>query len=235
MIYPLLLDSLVLGVQHSFEPDHMAAVSVLASEKNKTGIQIKKLIWRSSQWALGHSFTLILFSGLALVLKAALPLHVSAYAEIAVGPVLIWLGVTAIKRNHQLKALMVQHKKIEPHQHLTPGLHLHGKQGEEIAVNPLARSFWIGMLHGLAGTGGACAVALTLAAKDKYTAIGVIVIQSLGILCTMTIYSCVLAFSVSRFIERNQIVFKIINAVVGVFSITIGCIWIYNTINALTD
>ena len=44
MINYLLIDSLLLGVQHSFEPDHMAAVSVLASEERKTSVQRWKLI-----------------------------------------------------------------------------------------------------------------------------------------------------------------------------------------------
>ncbi|RBL91320.1 hypothetical protein [Chitinophaga flava] len=229
-MYPLLLDSLLLGVQHSFEPDHMAAVSVLASEKNRRGSGIGRLVWRSSQWALGHSATLVLFSAFALLLKSAIPFNLSAWAEIAVGPIMIWLGWSAIRRNHQLREMMAEHKKFEEHEHLTNALHIHGRQGEEIAMNPLSRSFWVGMLHGLAGTGGACAVALTLAATDTRTAVWIIVLQSVGIIIAMTTYSCVLAFSMSRFIERNQIAFKVINAVVGVFSIMIGLLWIYNAI-----
>lgn len=229
-MYPLLLDSLLLGVQHSFEPDHMAAVSVLASEKNRQRSGIGRLVWRSSQWALGHSVTLVLFSAFALLLKSAIPFNLSAWAEIAVGPIMIWLGWSAIRRNHQLREMMAEHKKFEEHEHLTNALHIHGRQGEEIAMNPLSRSFWVGMLHGLAGTGGACAVALTLAATDTRTAVWIIVLQSLGIIIAMTTYSCVLAFSMSRFIERNQIAFKVINAVVGVFSIFIGLLWIYNAI-----
>ena len=228
MIYPLLLDSLLLGVQHSFEPDHMAAVSVLATEKKRYNTGYGKLIWRSSQWALGHSLTLIIFSALALLLRSALPLNLSRWAELAVGPIMIWLGWEAIRRNHKLKQLMAEHKKFAEHAHLTNALHLHGGQGEEIAMNVLSRSFWVGMLHGLAGTGGACAVALTLAAKDTRTAIAIIALQSVGIVVAMTAYSCVMAFSVSRFIERNQLVFKLINAIVGVVSIGVGLLWIYN-------
>ena len=235
---PLLIDSLLLGAQHSFEPDHMAAVSVLASEKRRYGGEagrwqvMGRLIWRSSQWALGHSATLIVFSVLALLLKSALPLHVSSWAEMAVGPIMIGLGVSAIRRNHRLKKMMAEHKKIEEHEHLTRALHLHGRQGEEIALNPLSRSFWVGMLHGLAGTGGACAVALTLAARDASTALWIIVLQSTGIIVTMTTYSCVLAFSVSRFIERNQLIFKLMNAGVGLFSIGVGFFWIYKFLYA---
>lgn len=232
MIGYLFTDSLLLGIQHSFEPDHMAAVSVLASEKTNNKIKMHTLIWRSSQWALGHSVTLILFSCFALLLKSALPIYISTYAEMAVGPVMIWLGISAIKRNHKLKNIMAEHKVIAPHEHVNNALHLHGKQGEEIAMNPLSRSFWVGMLHGLAGTGGACAVALILASKNTATAMGVILIQSIGIILAMTTYSCVLAFSVSRFIERNQVAFKTINALVGIFSIGIGCLWIYNIINS---
>ncbi|MDJ1498047.1 hypothetical protein QNI19_34210 [Cytophagaceae bacterium DM2B3-1] len=208
----------------------MAAISVLASEKTNQRMSLAKLIWRSSQWALGHSVSLILFSFFALLLKAIFPIYISSYAEIAVGPVMIWLGVSAIRRNHQLKEMMASHKAIPDHLHITNALHIHGKQGDEIAMNPLSRSFWIGMLHGLAGTGGACTVALVLASKDTSVAMLVILLQSIGILFSMTIYSCVLAFSVSRFIERNQFVFKLINALVGLFSIGIGCVWIFNAL-----
>lgn len=224
---PLLIDSLLLGAQHSFEPDHMAAVSVLAAEKSRYNTGMGRLIWRSSQWALGHSATLILFSVFALLLKWALPFHASAWAETAVGPLMIWLGISAIRRNHRLKRMMAEHRVIEAHEHAVNALHLHGKRGEEIAFNPLSRSFWVGMVHGLAGTGGACAIALTLAAKDASTAVWIIVLQSAGIIITMTTYSCVMAFSISRFIERHQRVFTIINAMAGLFSIGCGVYMLY--------
>lgn len=237
-MYPLLIDSLLLGAQHSFEPDHMAAVSALASEKDRHNTGMNRLIWRSSHWALGHSVTLILFSGLALLLKTTLPFNIAGWAEIAVGPIMVWLGISAIRRNHRLKKMMAEHKKIDNHEHVAAAdsisaLHLHGRQGEEIALNPLSRSFWVGMLHGLAGTGGACAIALTLAAKDATTAIWIIVLQSAGIIITMTTYSCVLAFSVSRFIERHQLIFKVMNAIVGLFSIAVGMLWIYTSFFSL--
>jgi hypothetical protein len=141
---------------------------------------------------------------------------------------MIWLGVSAIRRNHKLKKMMAAHKVFAEHEHVNNALHIHGRQGQEIAMNPLSRSFWVGMLHGLAGTGGACAIALVLASENTSTAIMIIVLQSAGIILAMTAYSCVLAFSVSRFIERNQVAFKSMNAIVGLFSIGVGCLWIYN-------
>ena len=99
MFSPLLLDSLLLGIQHSFEPDHMAAVSVLATEQKQGAGRLWRVIWRSSHWALGHSFTLIVFAALILLLKSRLSLQVAAQVELAIGPLMIWLGVLAIRRN----------------------------------------------------------------------------------------------------------------------------------------
>ncbi len=231
MIYPLLIDSLLLGVQHSFEPDHMAAVSVLATERKKHNTGYGRLIWRSSQWALGHSVTLLLFSGLALLLRSALPLNLSRWAELAVGPLMLWLGWEAIRRNHQLKRMMEEHKKFAEHEHMINALHLHGSQGEEIALNVLSRSFWVGMLHGLAGTGGACTLALTLAARNVSTAIWLIVLQSAGIILSMTTYGCLFALSARRFSNQWRPSLKWLNYVVGGLSIGIG---IYTLFESLT-
>lgn len=202
MFNPLLLDSLLLGIQHSFEPDHVAAVSVLATEKNKQHKQIWRLLWRSSQWALGHSLTLVLFGVLVLILRSTLSLHVAGYVEFLVGPIMIWLGISAILRNFK--------KENTP-------VHAHKYSG-----NVFSRSFWIGMIHGLAGTGGACAIALTLAARDAYTAVLILMIQSIGIIVAMTGYGCLFALSVNRFAGKWQPSVRGINYVVGSFSMIIG-------------
>lgn len=224
----ILYNSLMSGVLHSFEPDHVAAVSVMAAEKSNKKQNFAKAVWRAIQWALGHSVTLLLFTGLALLFKylAETLTSIAIFGELLVGPVMVWLGLIAIKRNHKLKAMMEEHKKIEEHEHDagTP-FHIHGKQGEEIAMDPTNKSFWVGMLHGLAGSGGAVPFALGLAANGYLEAIGVIGLQCVGILIAMIVYSSVLVFSVSRFVERNQAAFKYINGIAGVAAIGIGIWW----------
>lgn len=226
---------LIAGILHSFEPDHISAVSVLAADN---AIQKKKVtlktVFTASQWAFGHSVTLLLFGGIALLFRSVLLSfieNISYFAEIMVGPIMIWLGLVAIKRNHKLKALMTDHKKIEEHEH-DPGnlIHLHGKSGEEIAMNPINRSFWIGMLHGLAGTGGALTSALILSASTISEAIWILVIESVGVIVAMAVYSYVLIFTMSRFIERNIAIFKWLNAMIGIISILIGVLWLYKTL-----
>jgi nickel/cobalt exporter len=205
MINYLLVDSLLLGVQHSFEPDHMAAVSVLATDENQKTRDRLKLLWRSSHWALGHSFTLVLFACLVLLLKSSISLDISEKVELVIGPLMIWLGLVALRRNFQ-KNTVVRQPTTE---------------------QKFSRSFWVGMVHGLAGTGGACAVALTLAARDAYTAVWIIILQSLGIIFSMSAYGYFFAFSIHRFAAKRDFVLKIINYIVGTFSIVIGLITLY--------
>lgn len=213
MLVPLFVDSFLLGVQHSFEPDHVAAVSVLATEDNKKH-RLRKLMWRSSQWALGHSLTLVLFGIFILILKSAMSEHIAGYVEFLIGPIMIWLGITAIRRNFP------KSKAAPAHTHVPSG-------------NVLSRSFWIGMVHGLAGTGGACTLAFTLAASDAYAAVGILVLQSVGIIIAMTGYSCLFALSVSRFSGKWKPSVKGINYVVGAFSIIIGLYCLYESFKEL--
>jgi nickel/cobalt transporter (NicO) family protein len=206
MIHYLLIDSLLLGVQHSFESDHMAAVSVLATEENKTAAQRWKLIWRSSHWALGHSFTLIVFAILVLLLKSTLSLNIAGKVELLIGPLMIWLGIIAIRRNFRKDPTL-----------LPP------------AGRKVSRSFWVGMIHGLAGTGGACAVALTLAASDATTALWIIILQSAGIILSMSAYGYLFTFSIHRFAERRELFLRIVNYLVGTFSVLIGAVTLYES------
>lgn len=234
MISVNLVRPLMAGILHSFEPDHVTAVSALAAENAVKNEKISfKMLVKASQWALGHSVTLLLFGGLALLFKSSLEHFVgsiSFWAEIAVGPIMIWLGVVAIKRNHKIKEIIEDHKVIEEHDHTDNLIHLHGKSGEEIAMNPMAKSFWVGMLHGLAGTGGALTSALVLSATTTMDAIMVLLVESLGIVIAMGIYSYSLIAVMSRFLEKNAAVFKWMNGIAGLASIIIGLFWMYNSI-----
>jgi len=223
------------GVLHSFEPDHVTAISVLATENAISQKKVTfKTMFKASQWAMGHSVTLLLFGGIALLFKSSAELFVediSFWAELAVGPIMLWLGIVAIRRNHKISEMIKEHKTIQEHDHLDSNpIHLHGKSGEEIAMNPMQRSFWIGMLHGLAGTGGALTSALVLSAATTFDALMVLVIESVGIIIAMGIYSYTLVSVMSRFIEQNLSIFKWMNGIAGLASILIGIYWIYNSI-----
>lgn len=230
-----LLRPLMTGILHSFEPDHVTAISVLATEnattKEKTNF---RTVLKASQWAFGHSATLLLFGGLALLFKASLGGFVdeiSFWADIAVGPIMLWLGIVAIRRNRGIEALM-QAAENSTHS-LNSAPHIHGKEGETIAMNPMNKSFWVGMVHGLAGTGGALTSALVLSANTTMDAIIILLVECAGIIIAMGIYSYTLISVLSRFFKKNISIYKWMNGLAGIASIGLGVWWISKTLMEL--
>ncbi|PCI03664.1 MAG: hypothetical protein COB81_03595 [Flavobacteriaceae bacterium] len=202
------------GILHSFEPDHVTAISVLASEnattKEKTNL---KTVLKASQWALGHSVTLLVFGGLALLFKASLGGFVdqiSFWADIAVGPIMLWLGIVAIRRNKNIENKMAASSN---------SAHTH-------SGSPMNKSFWVGMVHGLAGTGGALTSALVLSANTTMDAIIILLVECAGIIIAMGIYSYTLISVLSKFFKKNISIYKWMNGLAGAASILLGVWWI---------
>lgn len=229
MTLTFFLRPLISGILHSFEPDHITAVSILATENAKKKINYITII-KASQWAYGHSLTLLLFGGISLLFKTLSSIvidDISYYAELAVGPIMIWLGIRALKRTYSLNLKINNQQKSKP-QRL---IHTHNNKVNKKSINLINKTFWIGMLHGLAGTGGALTSALVLSCKTIADAIIVLMIESLGIIIAMGIYSYILIYAMSRILEHNFSILKGINFIIGLASIIIGFIWCFKTIS----
>lgn len=233
---PFYLQAFLLGLQHSFEPDHMAAVSVLATDKRSLRDTLKPILWRSSQWALGHSFTLMLLSLAALLFKSSLPQKLSEMVEIwVIGPLMIALGCAAIYRAFATYS----HTHVHSHQkteHKHPHIlteekeeHVHVHSHVKTRITLFNRSFAVGMLHGIAGTGGALAIALGLAADNVQMALTILLVESLGVLAAMLIYSLLLTYALRSLAQRHTMLLKVVNLAVGGVSIAVGCLWLYRS------
>src|ERR1700744_6210897 len=78
----------LLGMQHALEADHVAAVSSIAARRTHVGDIVK----HGLTWGLGHTLTLFVFAGAAIVLGEAIPEHLARPIESAVGIMLVGLG-----------------------------------------------------------------------------------------------------------------------------------------------
>ncbi|SDJ17127.1 HupE/UreJ family protein [Salimicrobium halophilum] len=112
-----------LGIKHAIEPDHIIAVSTIASESDK---------WiRSSlagvYWGIGHTATLFLVGISFIVMKGSIPETWAMSLEFLVGVMLVYLGIQA--------------------------LIFYKKQKEASAPRKNSKSMFIGFIHGLAGSG----------------------------------------------------------------------------------
>ena len=155
---------LLLGLRHAFEPDHLAAISTLATRPAAR-------LWSAARlglvWGLGHTATVGVVVLFIIVLGIQLPERFWPTAELLVAALLVLLGSVVIWRyvrgrwhmhlhSHQPSA--VSHLHLHTHAVVIDHAHNH-------AVADARRSLGFGIAHGLAGS-GAIAALLVAATPD---------------------------------------------------------------------
>src|SRR5205807_9231945 len=140
--------SVLLGLRHASDPDHLAAVTTLiASGKDRAARAAAKL---GFAWGLGHATSLFVF-GLPVVLYSAyLPEPVQSAAETTVGFVIVALALLLLVRWRR----GVYRDAGHTHRRVRGG----------------RQAYAIGVVHGMGGTAG---VGLLLLATIKSHALAV--------------------------------------------------------------
>src|SRR5258707_15502005 len=84
----------LLGMQHALEADHIAAVSSIAARRT----DVRDIVKHGLTWGLGHTLTLFVFAGAAILLGHAIPDHLARPLETVVGIMLVGLGAHVLWR-----------------------------------------------------------------------------------------------------------------------------------------
>jgi high-affinity nickel permease len=141
--------ALLLGARHASEPDHIAAVSTLVA----TAPNARGAAWLGAVWGLGHSSSLFLVSAALMSLQIYLSERVGLIFELIVAAMLLVLGarcvlraITLIRRHHDREAA-----------HHRDGVAAHVQAPSSVLMR---RPLFIGLVHGLAGSGALSALAL---------------------------------------------------------------------------
>ena len=96
----ILLVSMLLGLRHASDPDHLAAVTTLiASEEERH--QVRKAGIMGFLWGLGHGTTLVLIGLPLVLLNQYLPEIVGKIAEVAIGCIIVLLAMRLLVRWHR--------------------------------------------------------------------------------------------------------------------------------------
>lgn len=171
----------IVGAGHAFEPDHMAAVSALISDKSTR----RDIIRHGMIWGLGHTLVLLAVGSAALLLKTTFSAQFAIGIEMLIGLMLIGLGAHVIYRLRRDKVHFhrhshqsgVQHIHIHSHQHdttpHTPAKHMHAHPDRSVW-----RTLFVGVMHGLAGS---AAIILTTAATLNSAPLGLFYIAVFGV------------------------------------------------------
>ena len=131
----------LLGMQHALEADHIAAVSSIAARRTHVG----DIVRHGLTWGLGHTLTLFVFAGAAILLGRAIPESVARPIEAAVGIMLVGLGAHVLWRLWRDRVHFHRHG----HGDGTVHIHAHSHAGENRAACPRrARPCaWLSLAH----------------------------------------------------------------------------------------
>lgn len=224
----LLAFSFAMGLRHALEPDHLAAVSTIVSDR--------KSIWSSSivggMWGVGHTIALLI-AGIAVVaFKFEISERFAALLELGVGIMLFGLGAQTlwkVLRGGKVHSHLHVHGgvvHVHPHVHDAEQVHVHAApstthHGLRLSPKPLL----VGLVHGLAGS-GALMLLILATISSPYVAIAYILIFGLGSIGGMMAMSMLIGlpfhFTAGRFVALD----KWLRGAAGVFSLTFGIIWI---------
>lgn len=224
----LLSAGLVVGLLHAFEPDHVAAIAAQTSRVR--GGRAETALSRASAvkgcvlgalWGFGHTSTILLVGVLVLVFSLSLPDQLFAGFEVAVGAMLIALGVYGWWRKAPHSHPHTHDDgTIHSHPHTHCATHSHGH-----------KSYLVGCVHGLAGSGGMMALASSVFG-DVHTALTLLLVFGVGSTVGMATFSGVLniPFRLAGSSGRLQ---KYMRIGTGAISIAVGLAVVYGVFSTL--
>ena len=212
----------LLGLRHAFEPDHLAAVSTLATRPGG------RRLWGAARlgliWGLGHTVTVGAVALLIIALGVRLPAGLWPAAELLVAALLILLGAVVIWRYVRGR----WHMHTHAHTAAAPHFHLHShaadpSHGHTHAVVDARRSLGFGIAHGLAGS-GAIAALLVAAVPDTMSRLVYFAAFSAGTIVGMLGVSLTLSLFVRFAAERGARWATMLHVGAGVASVVAGVV-----------
>jgi cytochrome c biogenesis protein CcdA len=232
----------LLGMRHATDPDHVIAVSTIVSRQGS--IRHAGLI--GILWGLGHTITIVFVGAGIILFNLAIPPRVGLLMELAVGLMLIFLGVLNLtgitqwatnrftpgasdgevihSHTHQHgghRHTHVHGHRPEIHMHLDPAQSHLGSAMQRIGLYQLLRPLAVGVMHGLAGS---AAVALLVLATihDTRWAIAYLLVFGVGTIAGMMIITVVIGAPFAYTGERFGSFNRVLGVASGLISVAFG-------------
>ena len=217
----ILLVSLLLGLRHASDPDHLAAVTTLiASEEERKRAHKAGLM--GFLWGLGHGTTLVIL-GLPLVLFGRyLPEPVQQAAETLIGVIIVSLAVRLLLRWRRglYHAHVHNHDGGPSHRHVHS--HREDESHEHAHAAPLRTplsAYGIGLVHGIGGSGGLTLLLLSTI-SDRTQAAAALLLFAAGTAVSMALLSTAFGLAIAGGpLGRN---FERMAPVLGVLGMAFG-------------
>ncbi len=210
-----------IGMRHALEADHVAAVSSLATRTESPSECVKQGVF----WGVGHTVTLFLIGSMVLVLDGVLPERLVSGLELAVGLMLVALGVDVLRRLVRERVHFHLHEHEEGvrhfHGHSHAGESAHAEHRHPHRPGLPWRALAVGFMHGMAGS--AALIVLTLSsAPSLFAGILYILVFGLGSIAGMAFLSLAIALPLRVSLAGLTRVHAWLHAAIGLATIAIG-------------
>jgi cytochrome c biogenesis protein CcdA len=219
----------LLGMQHALEADHIAAVSSIAARRS----HVTDIVKHGLTWGLGHTLTLFVFAGAAILLGHAIPESVARPIETAVGIMLIGLGAHVLWRLWRDRVHFHRHG----HGDGTVHFHAHSHAGETAPHERLAhahahgfrwRTLLVGLMHGMAGSAALLVLAATQASSPA-AGLAYVALFGIGSMIGMGALSTVIAVPLAVSARWLTWANRGLQGAVGLATIAIGVMTVVET------
>jgi high-affinity nickel permease len=196
--------AVLLGLRHASDPDHLAAVTTLVTDKRGRATRL------GLTWGLGHASSLLVLGVPIVLWKAYLPDRVEQSAEVTIGLVIMALALWLLRRwRHGAFAHDHSHLRVPPQR--TPW-----------------QAFGIGVVHGIGGSGGV-GVLLLAAIHNHEIALVALALFAVCTALSMALLSTGFGYVLGR--PHVQRAFARVVPAFGAFSLAFG---LWYVLGALT-
>ncbi|MHA1977566.1 MAG: urease accessory protein UreH domain-containing protein [Candidatus Hodarchaeales archaeon] len=201
--------AILLGIKHSFDADHLVAVTSVLSNAPNTKYTTKLSI----SWALGHMVTASLLTIILFSFKETLLKEILANAELLVPFMLIGIALVTLAWEFDLLHFhRHEHSQAEESKEHTH-LHLHFPK-----LNEHGTMVGIGIIHGLASNDELLLLfTLTLGINELWAILVGVMFFTIGVIGGMVTYGWLINFPNKRWGEKR--VTRVVNISIAVVTL----------------
>ena len=231
----------LLGMRHATDPDHVIAVSTIVSREH----DIKHSALIGAAWGVGHTLTILAVGGAIVLFRISLPPRLGLTMELAVGVMLIVLGlknigawitwsaerVGAAEQNWERSRYHSHGDYVHAHREPRTQDHPHDPGRNPIAtmdrwferygLYQFVRPLIVGLVHGLAGSAAIALLVLSTIPNLRWAA-AYLAVFAIGTIVGMMLITLTLGSTLAYGQKRFAGIGRQFAVVAGVVSVAFG-------------
>ena len=226
----IVLLGLFLGMRHSTDPDHVVAVSTIASRERSVGQGA--LI--GMLWGVGHTLTIFLVGSVIILFGLVIPPRVGLSMEFSVALMLILLGV--LNLTGALRRLTERFSPVNRgNTRDTANSGIFGNRAENTLDRLMSRygsyqvfrPLVVGLVHGLAGS-AAVALLVLSTIRSPLWAIAYLLVFGFGTIIGMMLMTSAMAIPIAYTGKHSEVAGRYLSPISGIVSIGFGLLLVYH-------